>query len=237
MRAAKQKGLWVSIKTIKDYLGRQASYSLHKPSRKNLKRNPTVVGGITKQWQADLADMQALSGENKGTKYILTGIDVFSKFAWAIPVKNKGGPEMKNAFEHLFKISFPRKPEKLQTDAGKEFLNKDVQKLLKSKGVHHFVSHSEKKAAVVERFNRTLKTKIWTYFTAKQTNLYIDKLEDFVKSYNHSVHRMIGMRPADVKEKDQDRIWAKLYGNNMHRSQKQSPVGRFARISKVKGGF
>ena len=111
LRPAKQNGLRVSIKTINDYLGRQASYSLHKPSRKNFKRNPTVVEGIDKQWQADLADMQALSGKNKGTKYILTGIDVFSKFAWAIPVKNKGGPEMKNAFEHLFKISFPRKPE------------------------------------------------------------------------------------------------------------------------------
>ena len=90
---------------------------------------------------------------------------------------------------------------------------------------------------MVERFNRTLKTKIWTYFTAKQTNVYIDKLEDFVKSYNHSVHRMIGMRPADVKENDQDRIWAKLYGNNIHMPQKQSSVGRFARISKIKGVF
>ena len=84
--------------------------------------------------------MQALSGKNKGAKYILTVIDVFSKFGWAVPVKNKGGPEMKNAFEHVFKISFPPKPEKLQTDAGKEFLNKDVQNFLKSKAVHPFVS-------------------------------------------------------------------------------------------------
>ena len=70
---------------------------------------------------------------------------------------------MKNAFELLFQMSNPRKPDKLQTDAGKEFLNKDVQKILKSHGVHHFVSHSDKIAAVVERFNRTLKIKIWTY--------------------------------------------------------------------------
>ena len=86
--------------------------------------------------------MQALSRKNKGTKYILTVIDVFSKYAWAIPVKNKGGPEMKNAFEILFQMSNPRTPDKLQTDAGKEFLNKDVQKFLKSHGVLHFVSHS-----------------------------------------------------------------------------------------------
>ena len=119
--------------------------------------------------------MQALSRKNKGTKYIFTVIDVFSKYAWAIPVKIKGGPEMKNAFELLFQMSNPRKPDKLQPDAGKEFLNKDVQKSLKSHGILHFHSHRDKKEAVVERFNRTLKTKIWTYFTAKQTNIFIDK--------------------------------------------------------------
>ena len=75
---------------------------------------------------------------------------------------------MKNAFEILFQMSNPRKPDKLQTEAGKEFLNKKVQKFLKSHGVLHFVSHSEKKAAVVERFNRTLKTKIWTDFTEER---------------------------------------------------------------------
>ena len=126
--------------------------------------------------------MQALSRKNKGAKYILTEIDVFYKFTWAIPVKIKGGPEMENCFEQLFKISNPRKPGKLKRGAGKEFLNKDLQIFLKSKAVHHFVSHSDKKAAVVERFNRTLKTKIWT-FSAKQTNIDIDKLENFVKSY------------------------------------------------------
>ena len=87
------------------------------------------------------------------------------------------------------------------------------------------------------RFNRTLKTKILTYFTAKQTNIFIDKLQDFIKSYNHSVHRMIGMRPADVREVDQDRVWAWLYGNNLHRPRKPSVVGKMAKISKIMGLF
>ena len=236
-RAARQHGLKIPLNIIKEYLGKQASYSLHKPARKNFKRNPTVVGGIDQQWQADLADMQAISRKNKGAKYILTVIDVFSKYAWAIPIQNKGGEEMKKAFELLFKMAHPRKPQKLQTDAGKEFLNKDVQKVLKSQGVHHFVSHSDQKAAVVERFNRTLKTKIWTYFTAKQTNNYIENLQDFVKSYNNSFHRSIGMRPADVSPEDQHRIWNRLYGNNPRRSKKPSLVGEKTRISKVKGIF
>ena len=112
-----------------------------------------------------------------------------------------GGPQIKNAFELRIQMSNRRKPDKLQTDEGKEFLNKDGHKFLKSHVILHFVSHSVKKAAVVERFNRTLKTKIWTYCTTKQTNNYIDKLQDFVKCYNHSVDRMIGLRPAAVGEK------------------------------------
>ena len=108
---------------------------------------------------------------------------------------------------------------------------------MKSQGVLHFVSHSKKKAAVVESFNITLKTKIWTYFTAKHKNIYIDKLRDFVNSYNPSVHRMIGMRPADVREKDQYRLWATLYGNNLHKPRKPSVVGKIGRISKTNGMF
>ena len=144
---------------------------------------------------------------------------------------------MKNAFEPLFQMSNPRKHDKLQTDAGKEFLNKDVQKSLKSHVILHFHSHRDKKEAVVERFNRTLKTKIFTYFTAKHRNIYIDKLQDFVKSYNHSVHRMIGMRPAEDREKDQVRVWARQYGNNLHRPRKPSLVEDIAKISKIERIF
>ena len=112
----------------------------------------------------------------------------------------------------------------------------DVQKFVKSKGVHHFVSHTDKQAVVVERFNRTLK-KIWTYFRANQTNLYIDKLEDFEKSYNHSVHWIIGIRPGDISVKDQDPIWGRLYGNNLQKPKRHSAVGSLARINKLNGAF
>ena len=92
---------------------------------------------------------------------------------------------MINAFELLFQMSNRRKHYKLQTEAGKEFLKKYVHKCLKSHGFLDFDSHRAKIAAIVEGFNRTLKRKIWTYFTAKQTNIYIDKLQNFVKLYHH----------------------------------------------------
>ena len=240
---AKAKGLKVTEKIIKKYLTGQASYSLHKPARKHFTRNPTVVGGIDQQWQADLADMQAIAKDNNGVHYILTVIDIFSKFAWAIPVKNKGSKEMLEAFKNLLVKSKPRKPKKLQTDAGKEFLNSEVQKFLKSEGIHHFVSHSDQKAAVVERFNRTLKSRIWTYFTAKQTNRYVDKLDDFVNSYNNSFHRSIKMKPSEVSPKDEDKIWLTLYGKKQSSRLKQGSdlkpprIGEKVRINKVKGIF
>mgnify|MGYP000140966385 FL=1 len=87
--AAQEAGLKVDQKQVKKFLTKQASYSLHKPARKNFTRNPTIVKGIDDQWQVDLADMQSLSRFNYGYKYILTVIDVFSKFAWAVPVKTK----------------------------------------------------------------------------------------------------------------------------------------------------
>ena len=234
---AKAKGLKVNEKIIKNYLAAQASYSLHKPARRHFSRNPTIVGGIDQQWQADLADMQAIAKENNGVHYLLTVIDVFSKFAWVIPVKNKGSKEMVEAFKILLVKSNPRKPQKLQTDAGKEFVNNDVQKFLKTEGIHFFVSHSDQKAAVVERFNRTLKTRIWAYFTAKQTTRYIDKLDEFVKSYNNSFHRSIKMCPSEVTPKDEDKIWLTLYGKKKNTSVKKSRLGQKVRINKIKGVF
>jgi len=166
LKRAKEVGIpEISQAKVRDYLRDQQAYTLHKPARKHFLRNRTITGAIDKQWQADLADMQSLASSNSGYKYILTVIDIFSKFAWAIPIKSKSSKDMVPAFETLFKKSAPRKPERLQTDAGKEFLNKDVQALFKQKHIHHFFSASDNKAAVVERFNRTLKTRIWTYFT------------------------------------------------------------------------
>ena len=92
-----------------------------------------------------------------------------------------------------------RAPTTLQTDKGSEFLNRPVQRLLKEYGVHHFTTHNEDtKASIVERYNRTLKTRMWRYFTKNQTLRYVDVLQDFVRSYNDTYHRSIGMAPSAV---------------------------------------
>lgn len=237
LRRAKEKGIkGVTRKAVEGFLSDQRSYSLHKPIRHHYKRNKTVVKGIDVQWQADLADMQGLSRFNAGIRYLLTVIDVFSKFAWVIPTKDKSAKAMLDAFKRLFVESAPRKPERIQTDKGKEFLNHEVKTYLHDQGVELFQTNSDTKAAVVERFNRTLKTRIFTRFSAKGTKRYIDTLPAVVNAYNRSHHRSIGMAPVDVKKKDEDRIWLKLYGTpsapKMH-----LPPGQLVRLSKVKGDF
>ena len=107
-----------TLPSIRAYLRDQQTYSLHKPARKTFIRNKTITGAIDKQWQADLADMQTLAKSNSGYKYILTVIDIFSKFAWTIPVKSKSSGNMVEGFKALFKKSAPRVPQRLQTDAG-----------------------------------------------------------------------------------------------------------------------
>jgi hypothetical protein len=185
------------------------------------------VGGIDHQWQGDLVELGPdISRKNGGNRYILTVIDVFSKFAWAILVRRKNANEVLDAFKRLIFEAAPRKPKRLQTDKGKEFMNSKVQAYLASLGIKHFASNSDMKAAVVERFNRTLKTRMYAYFTANNTKRFIETLPKLLHSYNYSYHRTIKMKPAYVKHKDEPRLWNLMYGRD-------AAIGSY---SKVKTG-
>lgn len=243
LEEAKRRGLQVTRKRVEDFLADQEAYARHKPVRRNFVRNHTYVRGIDDQWQADLAEVQHLAKDNGGIRYLLTCIDVFSKHAWVVAVRSKSGEDMVEAFHKLFEAS-NRQPQRLQTDKGKEFLCKPVQQLLKQKGIHHFTSNSDKKAAVVERFNRTLKTRMFRYLTSKNTKKYIDVLQQLVDSYNKSLHRSIGMAPVDVRKEHERHIWYRLYGNaEKLRRQRLKPgkdvpeAGEVVRISRWKGTF
>lgn len=238
LNEARRRGIKVTAAIVRTFLTDQHAYSLHKPVRKSFERNRTFVSGIDKQWQADLADMQGVSADNEGMRFILTCIDVFSKFAWAIPVKDKTASTMVQAFKQLFKMSAPRRPVRLQTDKGSEFLCRPVQKVFNSLNIQHFASDSDQKASVVERFNRTIKTRLWTYFTAKRTRKYLNILPQLVDAYNRSRHRSIGMAPIDVSAENETKVWRQLYGDGSVNSGKSSLKRKQAvRISRWKGDF
>jgi hypothetical protein len=185
-------------KEVREWLQSQDTYTLHKPTRRRFPRRQVVVYGIEHQWQADLVDLGKLASYNKGFKYLLTCIDVLSRYAWVIPLKDKTGKTLKEAFEVIFKLG--RQPIRLQTDRGTEFTNRVFQKFLKENNVHFFTTYNdETKASIVERFNRTLKTKMWKYFTHRETLTYVDVLPDMVASYNHTVSKRLYGRKGPTK--------------------------------------
>ena len=224
----------VSGQDVERRLSEQDTYTLHKPVRRRFKRRCVVVGGPNQQWQADLVDVSRLKKTNDGTAFLLTVIDVFSKRAWCIPLKNKSALSLVAAFAPLLGN---KAPITLQTDKGSEFLNRALQKLLKEYGVHHFATRNEEtKASIVERFNRTLKTRMWRYFTKIQSVRYIVVLHDFVRSYNNTFHRAIGMAPSEVNATNQEEVWQRLYGHESVGIPKYR-VGDCVRISKAKRQF
>ncbi len=230
--ATKKDGVRLSRKVIKEWLSKQPTYTLHKPSYKHFERNKVMVNGIDQQWQADLVDMSSLSEYNKGVRYLLTCIDVLSKYAWAVPLKNKSGLAIIAAFKEI--LTSGRKPHLLQTDKGTEFINKSFQKLLKKENIHFFTTQNETKASVVERFNRTLKTKMWKYFTANNTHIYLKVLPKLLSAYNHSYHRSIKTTPASVTVHNADEVWRTLYGSDVRptsRTKFKFKVGDTVRIS------
>ena len=227
----------VEIKAVRKWLKSQPTYTLHKNARKRFPTRKYVVNNIDSQWQADLADMQQISKYNKGYKYMLTVIDILSRSAWARPMKSKFGHEVAEAFDSI--LSEGRIPERIQTDQGKEFENVHVSRLMDQYHIEMFSVKSAYKAAMVERFNRTIKTKLWRYFTARNTYKWIDVLPSFMEGYNNSYHRSIKMKPADVNPENAMEVWLRLYGSLPRhvRADDKISVGDRVRISKVKSIF
>lgn len=212
-KAAKEDLPTIKLKQIKDWLSGQFTYTLHKPVRRVFKRNPIVVECIDQQWEADLVDMQDYKKSNKGYNYILTVIDVMSKYSWGVPMKNKTGKEMTIAFKKI--LDSNRKPFYLRTDQGKEFLNKDFKLLLKQHSIFHFTSKNKDiKCAIVERFNRTLKGRMFKYFTAKGTRIWFNILDDLLQAYNNSRHRTIKMTPIQALNTDCKVLFKNIYNIN-----------------------
>ena len=176
--------------------------------------------------------MQAFSKFNRGVKYLLAVIDVFSKYGWLIPLKDKTGKYVALALKTIFK---ERKPVKMWVDKGKVFYNKDVKELAKL-----YSTENEEKSRVVERWIRTMKEKMWKYFSANSTNVYINVLPDLVKEYNNTRHSSIKMTPVKASKKENElTVWRNLYPKHLevYDIKPKFSVWDKVRISKKKKTF
>lgn len=211
-------GLYLAAKSVDDaitktyvrrWLYAQHVYTLHAPLRKRFLRRKTLAPGLYYQMQMDLVDLTNISSKNKGYKFLLTAIDVFSRRAFVVPLKSKKDTIVLEGISKIF-ANYPP-PKYVQTDEGKEFYNRLLAKYLADRNIRLFSTSSDTKCAIVERFNRTLKQRMFKYFTAKNTVVYIDALEKFVDAYNARKHSSIGISPNEVTYKNQAEIWRRQY--------------------------
>jgi L-rhamnose mutarotase len=216
-------------KQTEDWLKGQMSYTLHKPIRKRFPMRPYKTSGINDLWQADLMEMIPYAKINKGYKYILTCIDVFSRFSRAVPLKSKSAIDVTSAINVLIKST---KPRHFQTDQGKEFYNSSVKKLLNKHKINHYSVYSQNKAALVERFNRTLRERINKIFTCQGNKIWIDVLPKVINAYNNSVHRSINMKPIDVTDDVAMDLWMKQNSGVDISKKNRYKIGDVVRISK-----
>ena len=201
----------------------QLAEERHKPIIRKFKKRKVYSAFKDNIWGVDLADMQLLSKYNKGIRFLLCVIDIFSKYAWVVTLKDKKGISI---------VKANRKPNKIWVDKGSEFYNAYFKKWLRDNDIVMYSTHNEGKSVVTERFIKTLKSKIYKYMTSISKNVYIDKLDDIVDEYNNTYHTTIKMKPANVR--DNTYINANKEINN---NDSKFKVGDHVRISKYKNIF
>ena len=208
----------------------QLANELHRQIIRKFKKRKVYSSFRDNIWGVDLADMQSLSKYNKGIKYLLCAIDLFSKYAWVISLKDKKGISIVNAFQKI--ISEGRKPNKIWVDQGSEFYNNSFKDFLKINNIEMYSTFNEGKSVVAERFIRTLKNKIFKHMAAISKNVYSDVLDEIVNKYNNIAHRTIKMKPIDVTSDS----YAE-YNKNSNEKDPKFKVGDFVIISKHRNIF
>ena len=181
--------------------------------------------------------MQLISKFNKGLRFLLCIIDIFSKYAWVIPLKDKKGASIVDAFQKILKESDRRKPNEIWVDKGSEFYNNSFKKWLKDHDIKMYSIKNEGKSAVAERFIRILKNKIYKYMTSISKNVYIDKLDDIVDGYNNTYHSTIKMKSVDVKGNTYIDSMEQHSEKEVNDRGPKFKVGDHVRISKYKNIF
>ena len=183
---------------IKSMPNHQLANKLHKPIIRKLKKRKVHSSFKDNIWGVDLADMQLISKYNKGIRYLLCAIDLFNKYVFVVPLKDKKGPTIADAFKVFWKIQKENQIRYGLIKAG-NFTTLIFKKWLKGRKVEMYSTHYEGKSVVAERFIRTSKNKIYKHMTANSENVYFNVSNDIIDKYNNRYKKTIKMKPIDVK--------------------------------------
>ena len=208
---------------------------LLKPKFKRFKRRHVSSLGVDRIWTADLADMQKYARQNKGYKYIVVVLDVFSRYSWARPLKDKTGESVTKAFKDIFKEGYCSSY--LWTDKGTEFYNASMREMLKSKNIKLYSTHNEPKAMIAERFIRTLRKKIESNYILTGSTVWYDILPQLIHEYNTTYHRSLKMTPEEARKRENRMRVIKLQAWDRTQEKPKFKVGDRVRISVIKRLF
>ncbi|KAK7604357.1 hypothetical protein V9T40_005543 [Parthenolecanium corni] len=211
---------------------------LHKKVVRKFEKRKIITKGIDDLWAADLLILDKYKKENNGQKYLLVVIDTFSKYLFAEPLKDKSGVIVATAFKNILKKS-KRTPKLLHVDRGKEFVNKNFEKVLDEYGIKMYHTFNEEKSSIAERVNRTLNQKFRIYFEINKNHCWVKVLGKILKEYNEvDIHRTIGRPPATVNESNEKEILQRLYPlEDFKRDKPVFSIGNRVRIFRKKKQF
>ena len=236
-----------NINSTKDEISKNLSkndiYTRYKQYKKPRKYSPIYVYRKRELFQADLVAFTnpEYIKANDGYKYLFTVIDVFTKYAWVYPLKSKDCDTTKKCFEDILS-KCGKQPEKLQTDRGSEFVCAKFKNFLKSQNIHHYVSYSDRKCPVVERFNLTIQQILYKILDKNESFRWIDFLDQAMKIYNTRKHTTIKLSPADAEKGENESSVRKVFLKKYRKAGLKPPkpkykVGDTVRIWKFKRVF
>lgn len=233
-KAVKKKFPGVKRSEINNYLKKDDAYTLHRPIQKSKKWRRVYAKHINYLYQIDLSDLSSMVEHNDGQKWILNIIDCFSKKCWAIAMKDKRGITITNAIKPILTRN---KPCKIETDGGTEFKNRHFRALLRRLKIQTYSIYSDRKCALVERLQRTLKSRLYRAMTARGVYRWVDILQDIVDAYNNSPHRSHGLAPIMVTPRNSAEVRKKLYPPEKPAAPPKLKLGDTVRISRKKSAF
>ena len=204
------------------------SNELNKPTINKFERQKVIVNHISEIHSTDLVDMTQYSKMNRGYKYIFTNIDVFSKIAYAFPLKSKKIQDIKPCFEKIFKND---KPKFIWSDKEPAFLSKEMQQFFKDNNVKIYHTNSHLKAVVIERFNRSLRELMMKEFVKNNNTVWYDILPKLIKIYNNRYHSTIKMKPIQVNKSNEKYIKENIYAYNKTSKIPKFKINDLVRIS------
>ena len=188
----------LSKKEVRKWLQGQDPFTTHRHVLKRFKRPRVIVSSKFQQVDSDTASMIGYKKDNRGVGYILIVIDILSRYLYAAPLKRLRGVDVKKGLQFIFK-KMGRYPQSMRSDLGSEYKGKDLKTFYKDKNINHFTTRNEVKANYAERVIQTIKSRIERYFDHRQLDhKWIDQLQHFVDSYNHTFHSSIHMTPAEA---------------------------------------